>query len=276
MYGAASLKMANYVYNKAPRDGTVIGVPNSNLLLEPQLKLLSRKGGVVQFDLNRFIWVGTAIQEPQIMWVMRDGPFRSIDDLKRMKAIVGATEVGTDNYTLSLVMNRLFGTRLDIVAGYPGPNEVILAAERGEVQGSIGALSNLTIGKRDWWVAGTARVLVQFGSERNPLLPDVPTAVELAATRADADMLRLIALKFKMARVFFLPPQTPPQRVSALRRAFDETMQDPAFLDQARTVGLDISPIDGDGTARLVAQIQATPVPVVDALRAVIDAPEHR
>ena len=141
MYGAASLKMANYVYNKAPRDGTVIGVPNSNLLLEPQLKLLSRKGGVVQFDLNRFIWIGTAIQEPQIMWVMRDGPFRGVDDLKRMKAIVGATEAGADNYTLSLVMNRLFGTRLEIVAGYPGPNEVILAAERGEVQGSIGAMS---------------------------------------------------------------------------------------------------------------------------------------
>ena len=110
-----------------------------------------------------------------------------------------------------------------------------------------------------------------FGDERHPLLKEVPTAAELARTEADAEMFRFIALKFKMARVFLLPPGTPPARVGVLRSAFDDTTKDPMFLDQAKTLGLDISPIDGEGTARLVRQIQDAPAPVVDRLRSLIE-----
>jgi tripartite-type tricarboxylate transporter receptor subunit TctC len=271
MAGAASLQMANYIYNRAPRDGTVIGVPNSNILFEPQLKLLSRSGGSVEFDLNRFIWLGTAIQEPQIMWVMSNGPVKSIDDTKTRETIIGATAVGADNYTLSVVLNRILGARLKLISGYAGPPEILLAAERGEVEGSIGALSNLTVGKQEWWRTGKLRVLVQFGSERHPIIKDVPTAIELAEREADAQMFRFIALKFKMARVFFLPPDTPAGRIGVLRRAFDETMKDAAFLSQASVVGLDVNPIDGNVTTKLVQEIQDTPDAVVDKLRTIIE-----
>lgn len=272
MAGSASLQMANYVYNKAPRDGTVIGMPNSNILFEPQLKLLSRSGGSVEFDLNRFTWLGTAIQEPQIMWVMSNGPVKSVADAKTRETIIGATAVGADNYTLSVVLNRILGTRLKLISGYAGPPEILLAAERGEVEGSIGALSNLTVGKQDWWRAGKLRVLVQFGGERHPLINDVPTAIELAEREPDKQMFRFIALKFKMARVFFLPPDMPANRVETLRRAFDETMKDAAFLKQASVVGLDVDPIDGNGTTKLVQEIQGTPAAIVDKLRALIES----
>jgi tripartite-type tricarboxylate transporter receptor subunit TctC len=270
MVGAASLKMVNYVYNSAPHDGTVIGEPNSSILLEPRLKLLSRNGGNVQFDLDRLLWLGTAMQEPQILWFLSHGPIESVDDLKTQKAIVGATDTGSDNYVLPTIVNKMLGTKMEIVAGYPGPNDFFVAAERGELQGAATALSNLRVDRKDWWEAHTARVLVQFGTERDRLLPDVPTAIELAPNESEAQMMRFLALKYKMARVFFLPPETPIERAEALRRAFDETMKDPLFLDQSKQLGFDISPLSGEDTTKFVQQIQTTPASIVDGLRAMI------
>jgi tripartite-type tricarboxylate transporter receptor subunit TctC len=270
MVGAASLKMTNYVYNSAPHDGTVIGEPNSSILLEPRLKLLSRNGGAVQFDLDRLQWLGTAMQEPQILWFLRNGPVQSVADLKTQKAVVGATDTGSDNYVLPTIINKMLGTKMDIVAGYPGPNDFFVAAERGELQGAATALSNLRIDRKDWWEANKARVLIQFGTARDPLLADVPTATELAPNESEAQMMQFLALKYKMARVFFLPPDTPATRVEALRRAFDATMKDPLFLDQAKQAGFDINPLSGEDTTKLVRKIQDTPAPVVDGLRAMI------
>ena len=183
MAGAASLQMANYVYNRAPRDGTVIGVPNSNILFEPQLKLLSRSGGSVEFDLNRFIWLGTAIQEPQVMWVMSNGPVKSIDDAKTRETIIGATAVGADNYTLSVVLNRILGTRLKLISGYAGPPEILLAAERGEVEGSIGALSNLTVGKQEWWRPASFASSSSLAASATPLSKTCRPQLSLPSAR---------------------------------------------------------------------------------------------
>ena len=149
MVGAASLKMANYLYNSAAHDGTFIGEPNSSILLEPRLKLLSRNGGNVQFDLDRFLWLGTAMQEPQILWFLQNGPITSLDVLKVQKAIVGATDTGSDNYVLPTIVNKMLATKMEIVAGYPGPNDFFVAAERGELQGAATALSNLRVDRRD-------------------------------------------------------------------------------------------------------------------------------
>jgi hypothetical protein len=108
------------------------------------------------------------------------------------------------------------------------------------------------------------------------LLQDVPTAIELAAGTAGEQMFRFIALKFKLARVFFSAPDVPAARIDVLRRAFDATMADRAYLDQARMLGLDANPIDGNGTAKLVREIQDTPADIVDTLRAVIERPAAR
>jgi tripartite-type tricarboxylate transporter receptor subunit TctC len=272
MPGGNSLKMTNYVYNVAPRDGTVIGVPNSNLLLEPQLKMMERSGGSVQFDLNRLAWLGSAVEEPAILWFLHDSPIKSIEDLKTNKAIVGATAPSGDNYILPTLLNAMLRTNMKIVTGYAGPADIFVAAERGEVQGAAAALSNLIVRKREWWQNGTARVLVQFGAERTSLLNNVPTAIELAPNEAYAQMLRFWALKYKLSRVFFLPPETPAAVAGELRRAFNETMADPGFLDQAKKFGLEISPVDGEETASLIRDAGGTPGPVVDKLRSLISA----
>jgi tripartite-type tricarboxylate transporter receptor subunit TctC len=274
--GATSLIMTNQLYNVAKRDGTVIGMPLSNIPLEPRLKLISPDGANVKFDIERFNWIGTPVQEPQVTWVWHTAPARNVDDLRANPIRMGATTSSADNSVLPLIVNQVLATRMQVVTGYIGQNEINLAVERGEVQGNNTGLSNITVNKADWLRDGKVRILLQFGAERLAALPDVPTALELAAAEADRALLRFYAVKFNMARPLFAPPDVPAERLAALRAAFDATMKDPQYLEEARRIGLDVNPLGGEGIAALIREVQATPQPVVDRLRELLAAGKPR
>ena len=267
MPGATGLIATNYLYNVAKRDGTVIGMPTSNVPLEPRLKLLSTGGSAVKFDLARFSWIGTTLQEPQVTWVWHTAPARSVDDLKTHTIVMGATANSADNSVLPMLANALIGTRMQVLTGYVGQNEIDLAVERGEVQGNNTGLSNLTAARADWVRDRKVRILLQYGNERLPVLKNVPTIAELAASNADREMLRFYALKFTMTRPLMIPPDVPAERVVTLQQAFEATMKDPAYLDEARRIGLDTNWLGSTEIARQVRLIQETPQPVVDRLR---------
>ena len=274
--GATSLIMTNQLYNVSKRDGTVIGMPLSNIPLEPRLKLISPDGANVRFDVDRFGWIGTPVQEPQITWVWHSAPARNLADLRANLIRMGATTSSADNYILPTLVNRLLGTRMQVVTGYIGQNEINLAVERGEVQGNNTGLSNMTVNKADWLRDGKVRILLQYGAERLPVLPDVPAAAELASAEEDRALLRFYAIKFNMARPLAAPPEVPPERLAALRAAFDATMKDPRYIEDARRIGLDVSPLGGERIEALIRQVQATPEPVVARLRELLAAPKPR
>jgi tripartite-type tricarboxylate transporter receptor subunit TctC len=267
MPGAGGLVMTNYLYNVAKRDGTAIGMPTSNIPMEPRLKLLSPDASAAKFDVARMSWIGTPLQEPQVTWLWHAAPARSIGDLKTTPILMGATTAAADNSILPLLVNQLLGTRMQVVTGYLGQNEINLAIERGEVQGNNTGLSNLTVNKADWLRDNKVRVLLQYGSERLPALRDVPTVVELATTAEDRALLSFYALKFRMARPLAMPPDVPRERVFAIRAAFEATMQDSEYLAEARRIGLDVNWIGGDEMSGLIRQVQETPQPVIDHLR---------
>jgi tripartite-type tricarboxylate transporter receptor subunit TctC len=270
MPGAAGLVVTNYLYNIAKRDGTVIGMPTSNVPIEPRLKLLSPDGSNVKFDLTNFSWIGTPLQEPQITWVWHTAPAASVDDLKTNTILMGATTASADNAILPMLVDKLAGTKMKVLTGYQGQNEINLAAERGEVQGNNTGLSNLTVNNADWLRDGKVRILLQFGNERLAQLPDVPTAIELASADADKAMLRFYGLKFTMARPLLIPPQVPAERTAALQAAFEATMQDPAYIEEARHIGLDTNWLGAKAIAERVRDIAATPQAVVDHLHALL------
>jgi tripartite-type tricarboxylate transporter receptor subunit TctC len=267
MPGATSLIMTNHLYNVAKRDGTAIGMPTSNIPLEQRLRVISPDGANVKFEIERFGWIGTPVQEPQITWVWHTAPVHNVDDLRNNAIRMGATTSSADNYLLPTIVNQLLAIRMQVVTGYIGQNEIFLAVERGEVQGNNTGLSNITVNKADWLRDGKVRILLQYGTERLPSLPDVPTAIELAPAEADRALLRFYAVKFSMARPLMAPPEVPAERVAALRAAFDATMKDPQYLNEARRIGLDVNPLGGEGIAKLIQQVQAAPQPVVDRLR---------
>jgi tripartite-type tricarboxylate transporter receptor subunit TctC len=274
--GATSLIMTNQLYNVAKRDGTVIGMPLSNIPLEPRLKLISPDGANVRFDVERFGWIGTPVQEPQVTWVWHTAPARNLEDLRANLVRMGATTASADNYILPTLVNRLLGTKMQVVTGYIGQNEINLAVERGEVQGNNTGLSNITVNKADWLRDGKVRILLQYGAERLPVLPDVPTAAELVGAEEDRTLLRFYAVKFNMARPLAVPPEVPPERLAALRAAFDATMKDPRYIEDAKRIGLDVSPLGGAQIEALIRQVQATPEGVVARLRELLAVQKPR
>ena len=271
MPAASSLVMSNYLYNSAPRDGTAIGVPSNALPLESRLHLLTRAGGALNFDFSKFIWIGNAARQPQVLFVWHDAPVKTVEDLKTFPALMGAISVGADSFTLPYVMNAVLPAKMKIIPGYAGIGETLLAMERGELHGHSAGLANIVSAKPDWIREGKLRVLAQFGLTRQPELPDVPTGDEIVDNPADKDMLRFFALKYELAYGFIAPPGVPGDRAAALKHAFDETMRDPLYIEAAARLSLPRNSTTSNEVDATIAKINATPEPVVARMRAILD-----
>jgi tripartite-type tricarboxylate transporter receptor subunit TctC len=173
------------------------------------------------------------------------------------------------------LLNALFGAKLKQVRGYPGGNDVVLALERGEVQGRCNWSWSSIIGTRaDWIRDKKLNLVLQFADEKHPELPDVPLVTELAKTEQQRQMLDLVLTNQTMARPFAAPPEVPAGRVAALRKAFMDTMRDPEFLAVAKTQQLEVSPVSGEQIQDTLARISKTPKDVIRALRDVMLGPE--
>jgi len=269
--GAASLIMTNMLYNNAPKDGTVIGLPLNGIILEPRLKLLSRDVGNVAFSLEKMNWIGTPAQQPQVLWMYHTAPQKTFADLQSMKTTMGATAPGGDNYTLPTLLNALNHTHFELISGYKAVSDIFLAAEQGEVQGNTANLSSL-LGRPDWIRDKKLRILVQFGTSRLPDLPDVPTAVELSDNDFAQQAWRTYATKFKTTYPFVAPPDVPKERIALLRQAFDAVMQDKDFIRDAEQIGLDVQPLSGAAIESIIADINAVPENVMARLKTIINS----
>ncbi|MCC6887638.1 MAG: hypothetical protein IT536_03805 [Hyphomicrobiales bacterium] len=270
MPGAGSLVMMNYLYNRAPRDGSVMGLPLNGVLLEPTIKLMSRAGGAANFDIQKMPWIGSTTEDGQVLWFRADTGITSLAELRRRKAVVAASAPGADNFTVAVMTNNLLGTKLEIVRGYQGTNPIFLVVERGEAEGSATAWAAIAVSRPQWLKDKSINVLLQYGQERLPDLPHVPTAIEVADDPDVKEMLRIFAIKFKATYPFVLPPETPPERVTAIRTAFDAAMKDAAFLESTRKSGLPIAPIRGGDIERLIGETLKAPERLLERLRAAV------
>jgi tripartite-type tricarboxylate transporter receptor subunit TctC len=266
MPGAGSVIMLNTLYNNVPKDGTVWGAPTGTAALEPRLKVMAREGANVRFDPNAMRWIGTPAQQPQVLFTWHERPFKTAMDLVQTRAVMGATAGAVDNAILPNLLNQMLGTKMEVVTGYAGTADILLAMERGEADGHVALLANLTVGKPDWYRDKKVRILVQFSAKRSPELPDVPTAVELVQKQEDKELLTFYSLKYDMAYPIGLPPGVPTPVVEMLQAAFDQTVKDPQFLADAQRGGLEVTPLGGKGIEALMRQIDQTPQPVVDRL----------
>ena len=273
MPGAASLTMMNYLYNRAAKDGTAVGFPMNTVLLEPTLKLISRSGGAVNFNLDRTPWLGTPGPDPAVIWVSGDSPIKTFDDLRRAKPRFASTAPGADSGLIPALCNKLLGTNITIVSGYQGVSEYVTAFERGEVDGAATTFAALSVARPTWIKDGRVRVLAQFGAERSADLPDAPTAVELAPDDDTRAMLKLFAIKFTAAYPVALPPGVPADRVAILREAFLATTRDPAFQAQMALLHVGPDTVSPSAVERLVADADSTPPALIERLRQALSVP---
>ena len=256
MEGGGSLRLANWLYRVAPKDGSVLATIGRGTAFDP---ILGQKGA--QFDGTKFTWIGSANNEVSVCvaWNATSG-IKKFDDLLTKEMTVGGTGMSADTDQFPKVLNGVFGTKMRIVSGYPGGNNVVLAMERGEVQGRCGwSWSSVMSTHKAWIDDKKMTVLVQLALRKHPDLPNVPLIMDLAKTDEQRQILKLIFARQTMGRPYLAPPGVPTDRADTLRKAFMDTMNDKDFVAEATKAKLEVTPVDGADLQKLVAEVYATP-----------------
>ena len=271
MPGAGSLKAVNYLYNAAPRDGTVIATFARGIVFEP---LIGRPDGA-QFEATKFNWIGSVSNEVGVCGIMSSRSVASWQDMLTKRTLIGASGAGADSDAFSIVLRNLFHLPMKIVAGYPGGADMNLAMERGEIDGRCGwSWSSILSTKRDWLVNKQIQITVQIALAKHEDLPDVPLIMDLVNDQQRSAALKVIVSRQSIARPFAAPPEVPMERIDALRRAFDQTAADPDFLAEMRRDALEVRPVAGAEVQNLLEEIYASPPEAVKLARELlIDMP---
>jgi tripartite-type tricarboxylate transporter receptor subunit TctC len=267
--GAGSLTMTNQLYAAGPFDGTAIGASFNGM---PTTPLLQPAGA--RFDPVKFNWIGSTNRETQVTYLWHTAPAQNLADLERTEVIVGAQAPGSTQYDFPLLANHLFGLKFKIITGYESTPKIHLAMERGEIHGN-GATnwSTLKALNTNWLEEKKVRVIAQWALKAHPELSGVPLILDSAKTDADRAALRLVIARLEYGRPFFMPPQGPPERVAAVRRAFAAAVKDPAYLAEAEKLKIDVEALSGEEVANLVEQVSRTPAETVTRVRTAL---EHR
>jgi tripartite-type tricarboxylate transporter receptor subunit TctC len=265
--GAGSATMTSQLAVSGPFDGTVIGAAFAGM---PTLPLLAPNSSF-RFDPAKLLWLGNTNRETHVTYVWHTSPVQSLAEVKTKELIVGGQAPGSSQIDFPLVANALFGMKFKVIAGYQSTAKINLALESGEVQGTIAAWTSLKTLSSQWLADKKIKVIAQWALRPNAELPGVPNAFDLATTAAEQAALRLAMARLDIGRPFFVPPGVPADRVAALRKAFDETMQDPAYLAEAKKLNIDVDPLTGAQLAALVEQVAQTPADTVARVRAALE-----
>lgn len=255
MPGAAGMTAANWLANVAPKDGTVVSLLQRNALTA---KLVGREG--VRFDPAKLNWIGNISRETTITVAWSTAPVKTTADLFKTELIVGGTSAGNDTETVPRLLNAMIGTKFKIISGYKSTEDIVLAMERGEVEGMGNWGLNNVMGRRaDYLRDGKLRILLQVAEQRVPELPNVPSALEFVKNDDDRAVMQLFLAQKSIARPVSAPPDVPVERVHALRKSFMAIFDDAQFKVDAEKAGLEIEPSSADEIDRIIGIINRTP-----------------
>lgn len=269
MVGAEGLRAANYLYNVAAQDGTVIGGLSRNTGLA---RFYDFNNAGIQFDSRKFHWLGSPQQEIGLFILSTKSGLNGIADLKSRDVTISSTAHNSPSTVYSRILNATIGTKLKPIEGYDGSQACLMAVERGEVDAHVSGGSSAPFRARimPWLAKGDARVIMQMGMKRDPAFPDIPTAIEVESAPADKQMFEIAFAEQVMGRPFVVPPGVSADRVAALRSAFDATMKDTQFLEDARVQSAEIEPVSGEAINALLDRVYAAPPDLVSRIRELI------
>lgn len=265
MPGAGGLTSVAYMANVAPKDGLTLALINPVNSTEPLLNPSRAK-----FDSTKFRWIGSVNKDVQTCVLWSD-KINSIDDLRSKEVVLGATGPSSGSTLDARALSSILGFKFRIVMGYPGTADIKLAAGKGEVDGHCGMpLAQLRTGNWEDFKSGKLKAVIQIAMNEHPDLKGIPNAFELVKDKDDLQVLKLVFAPWTYGRPIMAPPGTPDDVVRVLRKAFDETMSDPMFLEEAKKVNLDVDPLDGAAVEKLVDELFRTPTHVVERTREIL------
>ena len=266
MPGAGSRVAGNWLYNTAPKDGTAIATLGQNTALD---QALGEKN--VQFDVRRFNWLGNVSEVNNVLTVWHAKGVKSFKEAKTLELSIGATGASSPSVIYPRASNIILGAKFRIVSGYPGSSEIMLAMERGEVDGRGSSSWVSWISTRPDWVRDQKIIpLFQVGSRPDPAIGNAPLWSDLAENESDREVLTALSASISIGYSMTAPPDVPQQRVVALRRAFESTMRDPLFLAEANKHNILVRPVSGEEVQKIATQVADLPLRIVDRVKAIL------
>lgn len=271
MPGAGSMKVANFLFNAAPKDGATLGVFAASTALEPLFG-----NDKAKYDPRKFAWIGSMHQDIASCTIWNGGGqnIRTLDDLMKAKepVIFGSTAPAAITSQHALVLKNYLDAPVKVIYGYKGTKDVSLAMQKGEVHASCGMFESSVKGAYANDIkSGNLKVFVQFGPDKAvPYFGDATRLYERTKAPEDAKVLDLIFRQTQLARPLAAPPGTPADRVAALRKAMLDTFADPEMIQDAERIKVDFQPLSGDETQAMLERFYETPEPLLKKAMALI------
>jgi len=264
MPGAAMIRATNYLYNQAPRDGTVIGMIDQAMYLNQIMGLPQLRA-----DVTKFTWIGRILSNSAILYAWHTSPVKVIEDAYHHELILPVTGVASRmNW---LVLDNLLGMKLKLINGYQGTSDSRLAIERGEVDGLSQPWSVLKNESAAWLREGKIHLLLQTGADKHPELPEVPRMIDLAHNDGERAILQLFASPSTVGRSVMAPPGLPAERVRELRQAFMDSLSDPALLADLQKAKLELDPLPGEALQAAIVGTGVLPPELVAKARSIAE-----
>jgi tripartite-type tricarboxylate transporter receptor subunit TctC len=268
MPGAGTLRVANYIYNIAAKDGTELGNFSSSATMEPLMD-----NDQARFDAAKFSWVGSMNQEINFcgIWQRPGAPTSFADMLTKETVFASSGGLTSFGYQHPLIFKNVFGASVRMVSGYTGLGLAYVAMQQGEAQGMCGLVRTHI---KSLWPkdveAGRFKLIVQMGPKTTNELGPIPSIFEFVKAEDDRKVLEFHFNTKLLGRPLAGPPGVPAARLAILRQAFQDTMRDPEFLVEAQKANLDIDPATHEQVEQLLAQFANSPKAVIERAKLVI------
>ena len=269
MPGGGGICAANFLYNVAPKDGSVIMIMARSL---PTAPLLYGEESKAQFDTVKFNWIGSMVKEMGMGAVSNRSPAKTLEDMKKHEVVLGASGIETDPAMFARMFNYLYGTKFKVIAGYQGQAEVLGAVEKGELHGLFlsGWSGTGRAFVKDHIASSQWTIFVQMGLEKDPEFPNIPTIMDVIKDPKDHAALNFLFSRQILGEPFAAPPDMAADRVAMLRRAFQQALEDKALWDEMDRQRFLLSPVFGEEAQRIMGELMATPPDVIERAKALV------
>ena len=252
--GAGGMIAANELYNLKKADGLSISTMNTGSLFAT-----ATGNQAIRFDLKKFIWVGQAFDDAQVVYLKTSTPYTSFEAIRKAnkegkQPKMGAQALDHTSNVVVKIVEQIFGLDFTVIPGYPGTPQILLDIERGALDGRAQGIGSLMSTRREWIKSGYIKLFATSKKQRDPRIPDVAPMEEIAPAGSKG-LLNALYAGQNLARSVVLPPNVPADRVKTLRDAFAVMTKDEQFLKESEKIGLEVELIRGEELNR---DIEAT------------------
>ena len=265
MPGAGSFTCANFLFTVAPKDGTALGTVTQTVAIEEALKTPGALYKSAQFN-----WIGRATSIVETQFTYGNSKTKTMEDATRLETVMGTTGAGSPTEGYPKLLNAVYGTRFKLVGPYPGTVDAMIAAERGELDGTLTTYQTIRTARADWVRDKKVNILVQYSAKRTAELPDVPAFTEFGRTDIDRAMLEFYVSAEQVGRAFLAPPGVPADRVAILRKGFEDMLKDPGLLAEIEKAKAEFSPLTGALLQKQIEDVANVSPEIITRMQAVL------